>query len=249
MTAEAGILITGAASGIGAALARQLAGPGARLRLHTRRNLERLEAVAASCRAKGAQVTCCEGDLAETGAGARIVAAATREGGGLAGLVANAGFADRTAFAALDPAKLAASFDPIARGFMELALAALPHLVDGGRIVAVSSFVAHVFRAGVPLFAASAVAKAALEAQVKLLAFELAPRAITVNAVVPGFVRKDQSAHRAMEADRWNAIAGQIPLGRIGEPAEIAAAIAFLLSPPAAYITGQFLHVNGGLCI
>jgi len=249
MAAQASILITGAASGIGAALARQLAGPGVRLALHTRRNLDKLDAVAAEARGRGADVVCCDGDLAEPGAGSRIVTAATRDGGGLAALVANPGFADRTEVTALDAGRLAASIDAIARGFLELAQASLPHIPEGGRIVAVSSFVAHAFRAGVPIFAASAAAKAALEALVKVLAMEAAPRGITVNAVVPGFVRKDSAAHRALEPERWNAIAGQIPLGRIGEPAELAAAIAFLLSPPAGYITGQCLHVDGGLCI
>jgi NAD(P)-dependent dehydrogenase (short-subunit alcohol dehydrogenase family) len=249
MATDATILITGAASGIGAALARLLAAPGVRLALHTRRNLDRLESVGAEARAKGAAIACIAADLAEADAPARIVAAATAGGTRLGALVANAGFADRTAIAALDDARFAASIDPIARGFLGLARAALPQLTDGGRIVAVSSFVAHAFRPGVPLFAASAAAKAAVEAMVKVLAIELAPRAITVNAVAPGFTRKDATAHAALEADRWKTIAETIPLRRIGEPAEVAAAIAFLLSPAAGYITGQCLHVDGGLCM
>lgn len=249
MAATGTILITGAASGVGAALARLLAAPGVSLALHTRRNRDRLETVAAEARARGADIACIVGDLAEPDAARRIVEAASDGGGPLAALVANAGFADRTAFAMLDAERFAASMDPIARGFLGLAQAALPRLPDGGRIVAVSSFVAHAFRPGVPLFAASAPAKAAVEAMVKLLAVELAPRGITVNAVVPGFVRKDHAAHAALEPDRWKTIAGSIPLGRIGEPTEIAATIAFLLSPAASYITGQCIHVDGGLCI
>lgn len=257
MAAVGPILITGAASGIGAALARLLAAPDRQLVLHTRRNLDRLEAVAAEARGKGARVACTGGDLADPDVPARIIDSALQAGQGLAALVANAGFADRTEIAVLDDARFAASMDPIARGFLGLARAALPHLASagaiagtgGGRIVAVSSFVAHAFRPGVPLFAASAAAKAALEALVKVLALELAPCGITVNAVAPGFTRKDAAAHAALEADRWKTIAAAIPLGRIGEPAEVAAAIAFLLSPAAGYITGQCLHVDGGLCI
>lgn len=239
------VLITGAASGIGAALARLLAAPGARLALHTRRNSAALDAVANDARAAGATVSLHLGDLADPATAGRIVT----EAGPLAALVANAGFADHTPFAALDAARLATSLDAIAWGFFRLSQAAVPVLADGGRIVAVSSFVAHAFRTDVPQFPASAAAKAATAAMVKSLAIELAPRRITVNAIAPGFVRKDAAGHVALEPERWKTIAASIPLGRIGEPAEIAAAIAFLLAPPAAYITGQVIHVDGGLCI
>jgi NAD(P)-dependent dehydrogenase (short-subunit alcohol dehydrogenase family) len=239
-------IITGAASGIGAALARRLAAPGARLLLHTRRNLEPLLAVAAAAREAGAEVATITADLADAEGPARIVAAAEGE---IAALVANAGFADRTPFAELDAARFAASLDPIARGFFGLARAAMPRLAEGGRIVAVSSFVAHAMRPGVPQFPASAAAKAAVEAMVRSLAVALAPRGVTVNAVAPGFVRKDAGAHAALDPERWKTIAPSIPLARIGEPAEIAAAIAFLLGAEAGYITGQVLHVDGGLVI
>jgi NAD(P)-dependent dehydrogenase (short-subunit alcohol dehydrogenase family) len=133
-------------------------------------------------------------------------------------------------------------------GFLRLARAAAPHLREGTdpRIVAVSSFVAHAYRPGFPVFPASAAAKAGLEALVKALAIELAP-AITVNAVAPGFVRKDAGAHVALSLAGMQERAQWIPLGRIAEPADIAAAIAFLAGPDAAYITGQVLHVDGGL--
>lgn len=242
------ILVTGAATGVGAATARRLAAPGVSLLLHTRKNEAGLAAVAAEVRAKGAAAEIILGDLADPATPAALVAGAMAQFGRLDALIANAGFADRTAAMDLTDEAFARSTEPMMAGFLRLARAAAPHLRAGTepRIVAVSSFVAHAYRPGFPLFPASAAAKAGLEALVKALAIELAP-AITVNAVAPGFVRKDAGAHVALSLAAMQDRAQWVPLGRIAEPADIAAAIAFLAGPDAAYITGQVLHVDGGL--
>jgi NAD(P)-dependent dehydrogenase (short-subunit alcohol dehydrogenase family) len=243
------ILITGAASGIGAATARALAGPGARFLLHTRRNRDGLERVAASLRQAGAAAELASGDLADPAVPGRLVAAARAAFGPVDVIVSNAGFADRTPALALEDAGLAASVETVQNAFLRLARAAAGEMPSGGRLVAVSSFVAHLFRPGMTSFPASAAAKAGLEALVRALALELGPRGITVNAVVPGLVRKDAGAHRAMSEAQFAEQVARIPLGRLGEPADVAAAIAFLASPAASYITGQAIHVNGGLVI
>ena len=244
-------LVTGSASGIGAAVCRSLAAPGTAFLVHTRRNQAGAEAVAAEIRAAGGEAEVALGDLAEPNVAAALVEDCVARFGGLDVLIANAGFADRTPIAALTDAAMTASTEAIQGGFFRLARAALPHFraERSPRIVAVSSFVAHAFRTDLATFPASAAAKAGLEALVRVLAIELGPVGVTVNAVVPGFVQKDQGAHRAIDPAALAAQTARIPLGRIGLPDDIAGAVAFLVSPAASYITGQALHVDGGLVI
>ena len=245
------ILVTGAASGIGAATCRALAAPGVALLMHTRKNRDGAEHVAAEARAAGAETGVVLGDLAEPTVADALIAQAVQQFGALDVLISNAGFADRAPFAALTDAAMTASVEAIQGAFFRLARAAIPHLkaAQDARVVAVSSFVAHAFRTDTTVFAASAAAKAALEALVRALAIELAPSGVTVNAVVPGFIRKDPGAHVAIDPERLRQQVASVPLGRVGLPEEVAAAIAFLASPAAGYITGQALHVDGGLVI
>lgn len=243
------LLITGAASGIGAATARRLATPGVRLLLHTRSRRDELRAVASACESLGAEVHSCVADLAERGAAAALVAAACERFGGLDQIVSNAGKASRTPLGEAAREDFDQAMASMAGAFFELLSAARAPLAASprGAVVAVSSFVAHRFRAD-DNFPLTAAAKAAIEALTRAAAAQMASDRVTVNAVAPGYTRKD-GGHSATSAAGWARAAAATPLGRVADPADVAALIAFLLGPEARHITGQVIAVDGGITL
>jgi 3-oxoacyl-[acyl-carrier protein] reductase len=246
------VVVTGAGSGIGAAVCRRLAAQGVALVIHTGSNAPAAAAVAAECGAVPSRVVV--GDLGDAHTVDALMDASLALGG-LRGVVANAGFADRRTLAELDDEAIERSL-----GVMVVSLAHLLRKSMGlltanvqagglGRFVAVSSFVAHRFTAGNSRFAASAAAKAGVEALVKSAAAELAPSGVTVNAVAPGYVRKDRPQSGALSEAQWSQALAQVPMGRLATPDDIAAPIAFLLGADAAYLTGQVIHIDGGMSL
>ena len=243
------VLITGAASGIGAAVCRRIAGQGTKLLIHARHNQAGLDAVAEEARQAGSDVATELGDLTDPDVPTRLIDTTVGKFGAIDQIVSNAGFAQRGGIDAnIDHLTRAERGMPEA--FFQMTSAALPYLEKSarGRVVAVSSFVAHVFAAD-GLFAATAAAKAAIEALAKTLAVQLAPSGATVNCIAPGYTRKDATGHSALSEESWNAAAKKIPMGRIGTPDDAAALITFLLSDDAGFITGQTIHVDGGLTL
>jgi 3-oxoacyl-[acyl-carrier protein] reductase len=246
-------LVTGAGSGIGAALCRRLAAPGRVLFVHTGSRRAAAEAVCRELEQRGAVAHALVADFAkDPRTGAAIVKEVEQRGGRLDQLVHMAGFAERRTIGTLDETGFESSLAAILRAFFHMATQALPLLRASGegRVVTAGSFVAHAFRFEQDLlFPATAAAKGGLLAMTRALAAQVARDRITVNCVAPGCINKESGAHTSTNEATKARLAAMIPLGRYGEPDEVAATIEFLLSRSAGYITGQCIHVDGGLTL
>lgn len=248
---ERSVIITGAGSGIGAAAARRIAGPGTAILIHARKNADGLKALLPELEAAGSRVIIALGDLADADVAPRLVAEARQHFGRVDQIVSNAGQAQRARFGAFSAADLEQALASMPIAFFRLAETALQDLETSpwGRVVAVSSFIAHAYGTADLLFGATSAAKAALESLAGTLAYQLAPIGTTVNCVAPGFTAKSAGGHSAAPQGEKSRGPAATPNGRAGQPEDVAAAIGFLLSREASHITGETLHVNGGLLL
>jgi len=235
-------LVTGATGGIGAAIARALHAQGAVVALSGTR-MDALEALAGEL---GERAHICPADLADPAAADALVAAAEAAGGPLAILVNNAGRTrDMLAVRMRDEDWQAVHEVNLAAPF-RLARAVLRGMLRrrAGRIINISSIVG---ATGSPGQANYAAAKAGLVGMTKALAQEVASRGVTVNAVAPGFV--DTAMTAVLGEARRTKLLEAIPLGRMGTGADVAAAVVYLASDEAGWVTGATLHVNGGMAM
>jgi 3-oxoacyl-[acyl-carrier protein] reductase len=235
-------LVTGASGGIGAAIARALHAQGAIVGLSGTRR-EALEALAAEL---GARAHVLPANLADPAAPDALVAAAEAAMGGLAILVNNAGLTrDGLALRMKDEDWDTVLAVDLSAAF-RLSRAALKGMLRRrtGRILSIGSIVG---ATGNPGQANYAAAKAGLVGMSKALALEVAARGITVNVIAPGFIVTPMTD--ALTAEQKAALASRIPLGRLGRPEDIAAAVVYLASDEAGWITGAVLHVNGGMAM
>jgi 3-oxoacyl-[acyl-carrier protein] reductase len=235
-------LVTGASGGIGGAVARSLHAQGATVTV-TGTRAAALEALAAEL---GAKAHVAIADLGDPAAPDRLVKAAETAMGRIDILVNNAGLArDALAVRMTDESWQAVLDVNLTAGF-RLVRAALRGMIRRrhGRVIGVVSVVALTGNPGQANYAAS---KAAMIGMSKSIAAEVAGRGVTVNCVAPGFIATPMTEKLA--DDQRARLAAMIPAGRFGLPADVAAAVAYLASAEAAYVTGQTLHVNGGMAM
>ncbi len=235
-------LVTGASGGIGAAIAGALHALGAAVVLSGTRR----EALDSLAHVLGERAGVCPADLAQPAPAEARGEAAEQAAGPLAILVNNAGVTRDGLALRMGDADWQAVLDVDLSAPFRLARAALRGMLRrrAGRIINISSIVGVTGNAGQANYAA---AKAGLIGMTKALAQEVASRGITVNAVAPGFV--DTAMTNRLSEQQRARLTGSIPLGRIGKPEDVAAAVAYLASDEAGWVTGTTLHVNGGMAM
>jgi 3-oxoacyl-[acyl-carrier protein] reductase len=235
-------LVTGASGGLGGGIARALHAQGATVALSgTRRDA--LESLAAEL---GERAHVCPADLRDAGAADALIAAAEAACGPLHILVNNAGLTRDMLAMRLKDDDWNTVLDVDLSAPFRLARAALRGMLKrrAGRIIGIGSIVG---ATGNPGQANYAAAKAGLVGMSKALAQEVGSRGITVNVVAPGFIETPMTD--ALSADQKTRLTAAIPLGRMGRPGDVAAAVVYLASDEAAWVTGATLHVNGGMAM
>ena len=239
-------LVTGASGGIGAAVAATLAAQGAHVALHYNRGEAAARAVADAITAKGGTAYLVQGDITQRGVPAEVVNEAAEKLGGLDILFNNAGaMIRRMPFMELDDALYDEALDLNARPVIAASQAAVPHMEKrgGGSIINVGSI------AGIDGGGSGSghygSAKAYVHNLTRHMARDLARLNIRVNAIAPGVVQT--AFHAATPPERMQAMQATIPLGRLGTPDDCVGPVLFLASSAASYMTGQILHVNGGM--
>jgi 3-oxoacyl-[acyl-carrier protein] reductase len=235
-------LVTGASRGIGAAIAQHLATQGFTV-VGTATTPEGASRITAALNgpagSRGAVLDVNDGDAAQA-----LVEAIVKEHGGLHVLVNNAGITRDMLAMRLKDEDWDAVLDTNLKAVFRMSRAVMRSMMKQryGRIISITSVVGASGNAGQANYAA---AKAGTAGMTRALARELGSRGITVNCVAPGFIETDMTA--SLPEEQQKALLGQIPLGHLGKPADIAHAVGFLASPQAGYLTGQEIHVNGGM--
>jgi 3-oxoacyl-[acyl-carrier protein] reductase len=236
-------IVTGASKGIGAAIAQRLARDGVAVVVNYARGRAEAEELVRSIEAGGGKAIAVQADIADPKGIAALFDAGEKAFGGIDILVNNAGIMKTSPLAQTDDAsfdtQIAINLAGVFRGMREGAR----RLRDGGRIVNFSSSVVGLYQPGYGVYAAT---KAGVEAMTHILAKELGARGVTVNAVAPGPIETALFTDGKSEA-QIEAIGKMIPLGRLGQPDDIAGLVSFLAGPDSFWVNGQIIRANGGV--
>lgn len=238
-------VVTGASKGIGAGIAKALAAEGAAVVVNYASSKEGADAVVSDIAAAGGKAFAVKGDVSKADEAAGIVQAAVDQFGRLDVLVNNSGVYDWAKIEEVTEENYRRQFDVNVLGPLLTTKAASPHLSEGGSIINISSTVTSLLPADSAVYSGT---KGALDAITGVLANELAPRKIRVNAILPGLVETDGTRSAGFTGSEFEqGIVAQTPLGRTGQPDDIAAVAVFLASDDARWVTGEKLIVSGGL--
>jgi 3-oxoacyl-[acyl-carrier protein] reductase len=240
-------VVTGSSRGIGRAIARHFAAEGARVAVNCVNAVDKAAAVVAEIEAAGGSAVVVQADVSQRADAERLVAEASAAFGPIDIMVSNAGIIADKRFLDSTEDDWRDAIETNLHGFFNVCQAALPGMAErgAGRIIATGSIITEVADFGGNAFSVCAASKGGIAGMMHPLAAEMAPHGVTVNVVSPGYIATEMLGE--IDKAGLKAALALVPMKRYGKPEEIAAAMAFLASDDAAYITGQTIRVNGGM--
>jgi NAD(P)-dependent dehydrogenase (short-subunit alcohol dehydrogenase family) len=240
-------IVTGSSRGIGRAIAMRFARDGAAVVVNCVSSRDKADAVTAEIKSAGGRAVTVQADVSKKADAERLVAETIAAFGKVDILVSNAGIVIDKPFVESTDEDWTRAIENNLHGFFNITRAVLPHMLERkyGRIIATGSCITEIADFGGNKYSVCTASKGGITAMLHPIAAEVARQGVTVNAVSPGYIATEMLGE--IDAAGLEAALGLVPMRRYGKPEEIAAAMAFLASDEAAYITGQTLRVNGGM--